>query len=112
MKSFLLACLVLVLLIGGFCIYHVALTDIVEELCALAELGQIPELSQAFLEAKPFFGIFLNHTEVGMLEDSIARLQVLYHSDHQTDCKAEQNLFVSRLRALYENERLGSVNIL
>lgn len=112
MKSFVLAVVLLAVLIGGFCVYHAVLTDIVDELCYYAETGQIPELAETFAKTKPFFGVFLNHTEVGTLEDAVARLQVLYYSEHETDRKAEQSLFVSRLRALYENERLGIVNIL
>lgn len=112
MKSFVSAVLVLALLIVGFGIYHVRLTEAVEELCLLAETGKIPELAERFAAFKPFFGAFLNHQEVGALEDAVARLRVLDSSEQETDRLAEQSLFISRLRALYENERLGWTNIL
>ena len=112
MKSFILALLVLALLLSGFTLYHARLTDLVDRLCAFAYVGDIPALTQAFAEAKPFFGVFLNHEEVGTLEDAVARLKVLQYQGPESDRLCEQELFVSRLRALYENERLGITNIL
>ncbi len=112
MKSFVSALVVLALLLTGFGFYHWHLTRQVDRLCFLAESGDIPALTEAFLESKPFFGVFLNHQEVGTLEDAIARLQVFYRSENETDRLCEQALFVSRLRALYENEGLGLSNVL
>ncbi len=112
MKSFIAALVVLVLLLTGFAVYNDVLTQTVDTLCTLAETGDIPRLAQAFSDAKPLFGVFLNHQEVATLEDSVARLLVLYRSEERTSRLCEQSLFVSRLRALYENEGLGLVNIL
>lgn len=112
MKSFVSAVLVLVLLIVGFACYHAYLSNVVEELCMLAERGRIPELAETFAKVKPFFGVFLNHQEVGALEDTVARLRVFYDTDQETARLAEQSLFVSRLQGLYENERLSIGNIL
>ena len=111
MKSFISALVIFALLLTGFAVYNLVLTRTVETLCAFADSGDIPALSKAFSESKPLFGIFLNHQEVAALEDSVARLLVLYRSEAEIDRLCEQQLFISRLRALHENEGLEIINI-
>ena len=112
MKSFISALVILSLLLVGFAVYDRILTEKVDILCAFAEAGDIPNLARAFDDSKSLFGIFLNHQEVATLEDSVARLLVLHRSENHVDHLCEQRLFISRLRALYENEGLAFINIL
>lgn len=111
MKSFVGALAVLAVLVVGFFAYQMMLTDIVEQLCTLAETEKIPELSEAFAKAHPFFGVFLNHEEVGGLEDSLTQLQLLQDVPQEMDFKIAKHLFIGQLKTLYENERLKIVNV-
>lgn len=112
MRSFCLALAVLFLIIGGFLVYHHYLDLWVNQLCDLADAGEVTSLYEVFAQAKPFFSIFLNHNEVGLLEETLARMRVLYDRGEDTDLWVEQELFITRLRGYYENERLCLINLL